>query len=195
MIKRALGRVVRDDTGVTVIELVIASTLAFIILLALFMTLDSATKNERGQQARTEAMIDVRQAMTRMTKETRQALSLSPTSTRTKIDMQTYVGGARNRVTYELVSGTITRKACVEPSATPSCSLPTTGHPLASSVIAVNPGPPATTVSVFCYDPPICALPAPLSHPRSVRISMGIHPEVFSGGPITLATDVKLRNT
>ena len=192
--RRALTRIVGEDSGLSVIELIIASTLSMVILLSALMAVDSGTRTERGQQARNEALLDARAAMTRMTKETRQALSLATSSTRTKIDMQTLVGGDAYHVVYELTAGRLVRKSCAEPAATPSCALPTSSEELATRVTAVNPGPPASTTSVFCYDPPVCAMPAPLGHPRSVRISMGIEPEVLSGGPITLATDVKLRN-
>jgi type II secretory pathway component PulJ len=176
--------IARDERGISVVELAIASALSLVILLSLLMTLDTGTKTERGQQARNEAMLDLRQTMGRITKDTRQALSLSTASTRNKIDMVTFVSGARERVVFELAAGSITRKTC-DASTITACTLPTTGYRLATNVTGTNP---------FCYDPPICALSAPLAHPRSVRISIALEPAAFSGGPITLATDVKLRN-
>jgi Tfp pilus assembly protein PilV len=192
--RRLWPRVLREEDGLSVIELVIASTLSMVILLSMLMMIDSGTRAERGQQARTEAMLDGRAAMQRITRDTRQALSLATSSNRTKIDMQTLVSGDVHHVTFELAGGTLIRRSCAELTATPSCALPTDGEPLAANVTAVNPGPPAVTSGVFCYDPPVCAAPAALVHARSVRISFGIDPEVLSGGPITLATDVKLRN-
>lgn len=177
MIARLMARrlVLRDDRGLTVIEVVIASTLSLVILMGAFQLLDSGTRHERGQQARHSALLELRGAMTRMSKDVRQALSIEPSSTRTRLDMQGLVLGAQHQIVFELTGGKLVRKV----------DGASVGTPLASDV---------TSTAVFCYDPPDCVLATPSVEPTSIRISIAREPEVFSGGPITLATDVELRN-
>ncbi len=167
-------RRLRDDRGVGIIELVVASAIFIILLLPVLSLLDSGTKTERANQARHVALVDLRTAMTRITKDVRQALSLDPSSTRTKLDMETIVAGIEHRIVFELTAGTLTRAL---DGGAPA--------PLARKV---------SSTQIFCYDPPDCTLTAPPEDPSAVRVDIALEPEVFSGGPITLATDVDLRN-
>ncbi len=156
------------------IELLVASVIFIILLLPVLSLLDSGTKNERANQARHEALLDLRSAMTRITKDVRQALSIDPASDRTRLDMETIVLGVEHRVVYQLTAGTVTRAVDGGSAA-----------PLAEKV---------TSTQIFCYDPPDCVLSGPPEDPSAVRVDIALEPEVFSGGPINLATDVELRN-
>lgn len=169
-----IGRKLRDEDGVGVIELLVATVIFIILLLPVLSLLDSGTKTERANQARHDALVDLREAMTRITKDVRQALSIDPASDRTKLDMETIVAGVEHRVVYQLTGGTVTRAVDGGGAA-----------PLAEKV---------TSTQIFCYDPPDCLLTAPPEAPSAIRVDIALEPEVFSGGPINLATDVELRN-
>ena len=96
-------RVLRDDSGMTLIELMVAGLMFTILMLAALAALDTATKAERGQDARNQAMLEIRGAMDRFTKELRQATSIDPTSNHTMLKMKTLISGVETQVTYQLV--------------------------------------------------------------------------------------------
>ena len=62
-----MRRFLRSDEGFTIVELMMVSVLSLIILFSAFALLDSATKTERGAQARFDAALGVRQAMLQTT--------------------------------------------------------------------------------------------------------------------------------
>ena len=156
------------------IELLVATVIFIILLLPVLSLLDSGTKTERANQARHEALLDLRSVMTRITKDVRQALSIDPASARTMLDMETIVLGVEHRVVYQLTAGSVTRAV--------------------DGGSAILLAEKVTSAQIFCYDPPDCALTAPPEDPTAVRVDIALEPEVFSGGPINLATDVELRN-
>src|SRR5687768_5071669 len=97
-------RRLRDDRGVTIVEVTVFSMLFVILLGAALSALESGTDAERGQEARHEALLELRQAMTRLTRDLRQALSVDATfSNHDQIRMTTLVSGATKTVTYVLV--------------------------------------------------------------------------------------------
>jgi prepilin-type N-terminal cleavage/methylation domain-containing protein len=193
---RARLRGLRDDAGFTLIELMV-STLMFAILSgAAFTALDVGTKAERGQQARHDAMVEIRGAMDQFTKDLRQATYIDPTSTHTRITMKTLLSGVESDVTYELVesppgSGTFDLKRVLAGGAVQMI--------IRNMVVGTTPlGTP---------DPPICysyySAGAPSTcidtgHPpdalTAIRLTFAKDPEFNPGEPITLATDVQLRN-
>lgn len=173
----------RDDRGFTIIELVIASALFFIILLAVLSTVDTGTKSERISQARQEALVGLRQAMTQITKELRQATSVDADPTKSnasRLDIQTLIGGVQHHVVYDVVG--------TAPNAVLRRSLDG-GAPqqLADRVVAPQ---------AFCYqfDEPTCLATSPTANLSSIRVALEISPVAFSQGAVTLATDVELRN-
>jgi Tfp pilus assembly protein PilE len=183
MIRRLLRRLT-DERGVTLIELMIASGLFMLLTGAVLAALDSGVRTERISQARQEALADMRNAMTRMTKELRQAVSVNPASTATALDMQTLIGGDQHRVIYEVAG------------ASPHAVLQRSVDSAAPIVLATRIVAP----TAFCYQyddtatPPCLRStpdPATLS---SVRISLTLDPVIFSAGSVTLATDIELRN-
>ena len=164
----------QEDEGVGIIELMVASAIFIILLLPVMSLLDSGTKTERANQVRHEALLDLREAMTRITKDVRQALSIDPASDRTRLDMRTIVAGVERRVVYRLTGATVTR------------AVDGGGAALLAEKV--------TSTQIFCFDPPDCVLTAPPEDPSAVRVDIALEPEVFSRGPINLATDVELRN-
>ena len=185
IVRRLLHRLL-DDRGVTVIELVIASALSLIVLLSVLAALDSGTRSERGSQARQETLVDLRGAMTRATKDIRQATSINPSSNLTNLDIQTLVLGTPKRMIFSVSGSSLRRTVCAGFAFTAACG--GTAAPLASNV---------TTATAFCYDPPDCLATGPPAAPAqvsSVRITIVGTPEVRAAKEITLATDVQLRN-
>lgn len=171
------GRTDHDD-GFTVIELTVAAALSMILLMSALSLLDGATRTERRTQARLDVVVSLRDAMAQTTKEARQALTIDATSTRSKLVMDTLVGGATHHVIFE-VSGTDYRVT--------DTTVGGTARTIVRHVSMTQP---------FCYDPnatPPCAAASP-SSPTSIQITIAATPEVLSGGPITLSSDVQLRN-
>jgi len=183
---RLLRRLLRtNDRGVTVLELTIASALTMLILLAVLSSLDSGTRSERISQARQEAEVTMRSAMSQVTRDLRQAVSIASGSTATLLDMQTLIDGVQHHVVYQVV-GT-----------SPNATLQRTVDSSAATTLAKNIVAP----QAFCYQyiDPSCVASSisALSSPNdlsSVRISIQLTPIVFQSGSITLATDVQLRN-
>lgn len=174
----------RGESGVSVIEMVLVVALFAVIMIATYSLLDSGTKAERGQQARHDALVEARESMTRITRDLRQALVVRglPDSTTTKLTIKTLDRGEERWVVFEVLgNGDLVRRSCE--------NLPCTGGsmPLATGLDAATPP--------FCYDPQTgCLLASPPQKPSHIRISLAVEPAVFSGGPITLTTDVRLRN-
>lgn len=170
----------RAESGISVIELSIASMITLILVAAVLSMLDSGTRHERVGQARYEAQLTLRTSMNQISRELRQALSVDPSSNQTRLDMQTLISGTQRRVVYEVVG--------TAPNAVLQRSLDG-GAPalLAERIVAPQ---------AFCYhfSEPTCMATSPTADLSSVRISLQIAPVVFSQGTVTLATDVQLRN-
>jgi Tfp pilus assembly protein PilW len=176
---RRVLRVLRRDDGISIIELVIVSAIGLVILGAVLSLLESGTKTERATQARDTALTALRQAESAIDKDLRQAIPpIAATSTASSLDIQTYIAGSQHHVVYAVASGTLTRTL---DGATPV-------------VLATH----VTSTAPFCYDydtvANTCAGGPPTSATRVVHVELAATPDVFSGGPITLATDIELRN-
>jgi Tfp pilus assembly protein PilW len=173
----------RGDHGSTVVELVFASALFLLLLGGVLAMLDSATRAERGQQSRRDALVELREAMTRITKDLRQALVVAdaPGSGHSRLEITTLISGDEHPIVYEVVGGEFRR------------SLDGGGPTALASGIAVTADP------TFCYSFDSVGKTCiddggPPSPVTSVRITLARTPDASSGGPITLATDVQLRN-
>ena len=173
-----LRRRLCDERGLSVLEIVIAGGLFMTLLAAVLMMLDSGTRTERAQQARQDALLELRDAMTDLSTEVRQAVALMPESTRSRLVIETPRTGAERWATFELVNGEFLTQTCAV--------LPCTGSPtsVTSNVIT----------GTFCYDPPGCISTAPTSAMSNIRISLSVQPDVSSASEIVLWTDVELRN-
>jgi Tfp pilus assembly protein PilE len=196
---RTCLRRLRDDAGLTLIELMVAGLMFSIILFAAFSALDTGTKAERGQQARHEAMLEIRGAMDRFTKDLRQATSVDPLSDHMRITMKTIISGAEVDVVYELIG---LGDDFYELRRTAGAG--TTETIVKNMVVGTTPfGAPDPP---FCYSyysagaPSECIdttnavggrVPDTLT---AIRVTLAKDPEFNPGEPITLATDVQLRN-
>jgi Tfp pilus assembly protein PilW len=107
---------VASEHGITVVEVAITTALLMIVLIAAFSSFDTISKSQAFQSDRSVALNDMRNALNKMTKELRQATSVTqpastPSNTLTYI---TYVNGSSTPITYT-VTGTC--------SGTPTCTL------------------------------------------------------------------------
>jgi Tfp pilus assembly protein PilV len=177
-----LTRTLRPDSGVTLIEVMIASGLMILIMTFVLNMMDSASKNERGQEARHTAQLALRGAMDQITKDVRQATAVSTSSTTSLLDMQTLVNGNLVRVRYDVSGTAFRRTVCTSTDLATTC----TDSPLV--LISHFSGTP------FCFDPPDCVAQSISTNPPTIRVTLAADPAVYSGGPITLQTDVDLRN-
>ena len=183
MIRPRLPLRVGDDSGVSVIEVLIGSTLFFVLLAAMLSSLDSATRHERGLQSRDEALLELRGAMTRVAKDVRQAVTIaeSPDSDHSRLEFSTLVSGVEKAIVYEVEGGEFRRSID------------------GGSPISLATGIAPTVDPAFCYTFDSVAKTcvdggAVPTSPTIIRVTLALSPDAFSGGPITLATDVQLRN-
>jgi type II secretory pathway pseudopilin PulG len=184
---KRFGRIRRitDDSGMSIIEMMVAVTLFMGILVAVLSSLDSGAKAERGQEARHSAMLELRQAMTQLTKDLRQTVLLDPDSTHSRLEIKTLISGAEQDVVYWL-----------EPSGGGKLELRRQIGASPASTLVTNMDP---TDPSFCYSYDsiglVCTdLGHPPAVPTAIRITLAKDPESNPGEPITLATDVQLRN-
>jgi prepilin-type N-terminal cleavage/methylation domain-containing protein len=98
-------RISAADQGFSLIEVLITITLLAIVLGSLLTVFESVQRSAAFVQNRSESLDTMRLAIDQMTKEIRQASSVSASSTASMIDMNTYVLGVAKRVVY-LASGT-----------------------------------------------------------------------------------------
>jgi hypothetical protein len=174
---------IRDERGISVIELVIASALMLVIVLAVLASLDSGTKTERSTQAKSDALIDIRGGVTRFTKDVRQATAINgASSSGSTIEMQTLVLGTPTRLIYDVSGGAFRRQVCTTLTLGASCG--GTPAPLVLRVTSATP---------FCYNPPGCTTTPP-SDISAVRIALAGNPDVQVTQPLSITTDVQLRN-
>lgn len=164
------------EAGFSLTELLVVIGLILIVVISALNVLDSGMRAERGQRARADTLEDTRTAMNRLTKELRQALSVSLTSTRSRLEMQTLISGTEHTVVYDVVGGKLRRTL---DGGTP--------NPLATGV---------SVIEIFCYDPPTCTATGPdTSAPSLIRVSVVVQPPVATAKAIELSNDVNLRNT
>lgn len=191
-------RGLQDDAGFTLIELMVATLMVSILVFAALNILDNVTKNERGQSIRHTAMLEIRQAMTRVTKDIRQATWIDPNSTHSWLSMRTLLSGVEADVEYELVETT-------PGSAIYELRRTVDGGPYQAIItnMVLGTTPLGTPDPAICYSyysagaPSECLDPADQHPPdelTSIRITFAKDPEHDPGEPITLATDVQLRN-
>jgi hypothetical protein len=168
-----------------VIEVVIASTVSLVIVMALFAVVDSGTRAEHASHTKHEAFQELRGALSRASTDIRQATDVNPSSTSASLDIQTLVQGAPKRMIFSVAGSSFRRTMCLEANFDFAS---TCGGAPAELVANV------TTALPFCYNPPDCSATAPVAALGLVRITIGSAPAVRSDTPVTLATEVQLRN-
>lgn len=84
--------------------------LLIVVVGSMLTIFESVQRSAAFVQDRTEHLDDMRLAIDQMTKEIRQAVSVSPTSTVSRIQMDTYLLGVKRQVVYQAASGKLTRQ-------------------------------------------------------------------------------------
>ncbi len=190
-------RRLREESGFTLVEMMVATMIFSLLLAAVLSSLDSATKAERGQQQRHSAMLEIRQAMTQFTKDLRQATAIDrTTSSHTVVEMDTLISGVAHHVKYTVALVDATKQLYEFrrelDGGTPEVVV-------TNMVIntTANPDP------AFCYQwdsssvPPVCIDPVDERPPlqlSAIRVTLATAPAHNPSEPITLATDIDLRN-
>ncbi len=156
--------------GFTILEQVITCGLLLLVLGVIFSALDSVTKSEAYSSDRTAALDDMRLTLNRMTRELRQASSVNEaTSTSSRIEFETYGGGAMRRVVYVLTGTVLTRSVNSAPAI-----------PVLTGIAATN---------LFTY---VSAPPVPGA--QWVQINLRVHPKRTPETILVLDSEVNLRN-
>jgi prepilin-type N-terminal cleavage/methylation domain-containing protein len=94
------------EHGFTLIELTITVALLVLVLGTVSEALTSSQRSESFAEDRSQTLDALQTTMARVTKDTRQATSIDPSSSASLLDMQTYVNGTLATVIYQ-ISGTI----------------------------------------------------------------------------------------
>jgi Tfp pilus assembly protein PilW len=100
------------ERGATVVEMVITVSLLLVVLLTIFNSFDTISKSQAFQADRSVTINDMRNVLNRMTKELRQATSVTqpastPSATLTYV---TYLNDVSTSITYTASGTTLTRK-------------------------------------------------------------------------------------
>ena len=140
--------------------------LLLVIVGSLLTVFESVQRTQMFTQERSQTLDDMRVALSRITKEARQASSVAPTSTASKLDLQTYVNGVATQVVYEAAGSTLTRTA---------------GGSAAPILSNLN-----STV-VFTYAPAV-------TQTQVVTITLNVHPVRRPDTVVSLTSEVRLRN-
>lgn len=164
------------DAGITLIEVMITIGLFTVVLGSLYSVFDSVQQSEAIVQDRVQVYDDMRVVFSRMSKEIRQASSLSSSSTDTLLTVDTYFDGVPRVVTYSTSGGLLTRQA------------------EGSSVeILAN----LHNDSIFSYDPePSAVAPIVLVEDAdTVLVTLQVRPPRRPDTIVELQAEVKMRNT
>jgi type IV pilus assembly protein PilW len=97
------------ESGFSLIEVVITVTLLAIVLGALLTVFESVQRSAAFVQNRSETLDTMRVVVDQMTKEIRQATSVSSSSTDAMLDMTTYVLGVSKHIVYQAAGSELTR--------------------------------------------------------------------------------------
>jgi len=163
---RSLSLRTSAESGFTLIELSVTMMLLFIIVGSLLTVFESVQRTAGFTQARVESTDQMRLAIERLTKELRQATSITSTSTATTLDMQTYINGVQTHVVYASTGATLSR---------------TSG---ATTTIVMND---LDSTSVFAYAPSAAAA-------QVVTITFSVRPKQRPDTVLNLTSEVRLRN-
>jgi Tfp pilus assembly protein PilW len=180
-----VGESLRDERGLSLIEVVIASAISLVIVGALLASLGSGTRATSTTEAKHGALQELRGAMDRASTDIRQATDVSPASTSTWLDIQTLVAGTPKRMIFEVAGTSFRRMVCPDVNFDFTTPCGGVAAELASSI---------TSSQAFCYDPPACTASGPPDAMRLVRITVAQSSTPTSDDSLTFASDVQLRN-
>lgn len=177
-------RVLRDERGLSLIEVVIASAISLVVVGALLATLGSGSRTTSATQANAAGLQSLRSAIDRASTDIRQATGVNPASTSSRLDIQTLAGGLPKRMVFDVSGASFTRTVC--PDANFDFGSPCGG--VGAELSAVS------SANAFCYDPPTCTASAPPPAMTLLRITVAGARVSASNDPLALAADVQLRN-
>jgi type II secretory pathway component PulJ len=141
-----------------------------VVLGVIYGALDSALTSEAFSTDRTAALDDMRLTLNQMTRELRQATAVDePASTSSRIEFDTYGGGAPRHVVYQVSGTNLTRTV--------------------NSGTAVTVLRRLATPQIFTY---VSAPPVPGA--QWVRINLQVHPQRTPDTVLVLDSEVNLRN-
>jgi prepilin-type N-terminal cleavage/methylation domain-containing protein len=165
--KRASLMVERRESGFTLVELLIVMALLGIVSVVLFTQLTSVQKGEVFERGRAEALDEMRVAMDRMSREIRQAYSVTPTPSASTLAIDTYVQGSPVHIVYTVSGTTLTRQAGSQ-----------VARPLQTGL---------ANATVFEYEPSA-------DNVEVVQIALAVHPPNLPDTTVEMESEVRLRN-
>src|SRR3954447_6392527 len=104
----------RSERGVGLVELLVVVPMMVVALMGIYVLYNAGTKGQRQNHARVSALLRQQNGLERMTREMRQAISLTPVSSQV-LDAETYVrpvdgsASVERHVRYECLSGACVR--------------------------------------------------------------------------------------
>ena len=154
----------------TLIELLIASTLLLVVLLVTFQALETTSKSQAYQSNRSDTLDEMRNVLSRMTKDLRQATSIDEAaSSASTVTFTTYVNDVSTEVVYTASGTTLTRKVGTDNAVTILTHLAST--------------------SIFGYNPALGG-----SGVQWVDINLSVSPKGYPTTTLVLDSEVNLRN-
>lgn len=153
--------------GFTAVELVTATALLLLVaggILSVFLTVQ---RSEVFVSDRAQALDDMRIAMSTLSKDIRQAEAVAETSTASRLEITTFVGGARATVVYEAAGDTVTR-----------------AQDGGTAVIILRR---LVNTSVFTYTPSV-------ADAKIVTVSLEVEPQADPDTIVQLSGEIRLRN-
>lgn len=138
-----------------------------IVMVSLVTVFESVQRTQAFTQERSQSLDDMRIAMDRMTKEIRQASSISSGSTESTLSMSTFVNGVSTSVLYRPGGGgTLVRVV---------------GSSQAPILTNLN------STSIFQYAPDVAGV-------QVVTITLSVHPARRPATVLQLTSEIRLRN-
>jgi prepilin-type N-terminal cleavage/methylation domain-containing protein len=154
------------ESGFTLIELSVTMMLLLVVVGSLLGVFEAVQRTAGFTQARVESTDQMRLAIERLTKELRQATSITTTSSASSLDMQTFVNGVATHVVYAASGSTFSR---------------TSGS--TTTVVLTD----LDSTSIFTYTPSVTA-------PQVVSITFAVRPKQRPDTVLNLTSEVRLRN-
>jgi Tfp pilus assembly protein PilW len=158
------------ERGFTIVELLITVTMLLVVLGIIMDGLIEVTRSEAFQESRNESLDSMRTSLNRLTKELRQASSISSSSDDSRLEFSSYVNGAPTAFVYQASGATLTRQV--------------NGGSAVPMELRL-----ATADDIFTYTP----TPAS-SETQWVKIVLQVHPRQTPDTTLVLDSQVNLRN-
>jgi prepilin-type N-terminal cleavage/methylation domain-containing protein len=155
------------EAGFSLIEVMITVALLAVVVGALLTIFESVQRSAAFVQNRSETLDSMRLVVDQMTKEIRQASSVSATSTASTITMNTYVLGVPKTIVYEASGSSLTRSVDGGPAVVLQTRL--------------------TSTSIFTYTDSV-------TNVQLVGLTLTVHPLHRPNTNLVLTSEARLRN-